>query len=226
MRVGILFSSGKDSTFTLHRCRAEPERWEVVCLLTLLPANPDSHMFQRPARELVEAQAESLGLPVLFKETPGEKERELEELRLLLEEAKERYGIEGIASGALASDYQYTRINRLCGELGLHSYAPLWQQEQLIHMRQMVEAGFDIRMTRVAAMGLDESWLGRPLTAEDLDRLERLREEVGLHPAGEGGEFETIVLDGPGFAHPIRIAFTKEMESDERGELRITKIGE
>ncbi len=221
MRLAILFSSGKDSTYTLHTLK---EEHEIVCLLCLIPANPDSFMFQQSKRELVEAQAASLGLPVMFRETAGKKEEELADLEALLKKAKADYKIEGIGSGALASTYQFERIGALCKQLGLESLAPLWQQDQHVHFEAMVKEGFDIRMTRIAAMGLDESWLGRKLAMEDLETLKQLRDKLGFHPAGEGGEFETIVLDGPGFAHPIHIDFEKKMESKERGELLITDI--
>ncbi len=216
-RIGVLFSSGKDSTNTLWYYLEEG--WEVACLLCLLPSNPDSYMFQNPHRNLVERQAASLGLPVLFQETAGEKERELDDLRLLLERAKEEFSIGGVAVGALASDYQHERITRICDEVCLKTYAPLWHKDQALLLSEMIGAGFDIRMTRIASDGLTGDWLGKRLTPEDLNRLRSLSTKNGLHPGGEGGEFETIVLDGPIFSAPTPITFEKEMESEHRGEL-------
>ena len=86
-------------------------------------------------------------------------------------------------------------------------------------MREIIAAGYDIRMTRIAAEGLDKSWLGRKLTLKDCSTLEELQKKIGLHPAGEGGEFETIVLDAPLFKSPIDINFSISMESENRGEL-------
>jgi len=222
MRLGILYSSGKDSTFTLHYYRNQA--WDVACLLCLLPKNPDSLMFQNPLKELVRAQAASLNIPVIFKETEGKERQELEDLTLILQEAKKAYHIDGIGVGALASDYQHVRVNHACEALGLKTYAPLWHKEQLRLLQEMVSADFDIRMTRVAAMGLGKEWLGKRLTLPDLEKLHALEKSIGFHPAGEGGEFETIVLDGPGFTKPITIAYETRMESDERGELVIKKV--
>lgn len=222
MRLGILFSSGKDSTNVLWYYLEQG--WSVRCLLSLLPKNPDSWMFQNPSRELIEKQSSSLGLPVLFEVTEGEKEAELSDLKKLLIRAKQKFGIEGVAVGALASDYQHERVTRICDQLGLKTFAPLWHKDQESLLREMIDAGFDIRMTRVAAEGLSEEWLGKKLSALDVYRLCKLHEKMGFQTAGEGGEFETIVLDGPIFNKAIEIEFQTTMESYNRGELQITRI--
>jgi asparagine synthase (glutamine-hydrolysing) len=222
MRVAVLYSSGKDSTVTLWCCKREG--YDVACLLSLLPENPDSYMFQKPKEELLKKQAESLGIPILFQHTQGEKEIELDDLKAFLERAKQEYGVECIASGALASDYQYDRINKLCADLSLKTYAPLWHKDQEEHMRETIDLGFDVRLTRIAADGLDKSWLGRKLTQEDVDKLVMINKGLGINIAGEGGEFESIVLDGPLFTRPIRIEYAIVEEGEHRAELRITSV--
>jgi diphthine-ammonia ligase len=217
MRIGVLFSSGKDSTATLWYY--EEQGWDVACLLSLLPENPDSYMFQNPSSELLKKQATSLQIPLLTQYTKGEPEAELADLKELLARAKQEYEITGVAVGALASDYQQERVNRICHDLSLKTYAPLWHKNQEQLMRQLIDAGFDIRMTRIAADGLTKEWLGIKLTQDDVDKLVALNKKFGLSIAGEGGEFETIVLDGPIFAQPIAIQFDLEMESAHRGEL-------
>jgi len=219
MRIGVMFSSGKDSTNTLWYYLEQG--WDVRCLLSLLPENPDSYMFQSPDKNLVKKQAISLGFPLILQTTKGEEEKELEDLKSLFLKAKEQYDIQGVVVGALASDYQHERVTRICHDVGLKTYSPLWHKNQSALMREMISSGFDIRMTRVAAEGLDSSWLGKQLTLDDMDRLDDLHKRVGLHPGGEGGEFETIVLDGPIFTAPIEISFEKVMESEFRGELQL-----
>lgn len=221
MRIGILFSGGKDSTAVLWKAK---DRYEVACLMSMLPDNPDSYMFQKPLQELLELQAESLDLPLLTQHTAGEKEAELDELRLLLQRAKDEHGIEVIGVGAIASSYQNDRVKLLCDDLGLQVYAPLWGADPQRHMRDLIDAGFDVRMTRIAADGLDAQWLGRRLTHEDVDRLIALNEKIGLSVGGEGGEFETIVLGGPIFSRHISIESTLTQESAQRAELVITQV--
>ncbi len=218
MRIGILFSSGKDSTTVLWKAK---EHYEVVCLMSILPDNPDSYMFQKPLKELLERQAASLHLPLITQHTAGEKEDELAELILLLRRAKEEHGIEAVGVGAIASSYQNDRVKAICDDLGLEVYAPLWNADPQKHIRELLAAGFDIRMTRIAADGLTAEWLGRRLTPDDVDRLVQLHEKLGLSVAGEGGEFETIVLDGPIFSEPISIEYEVKMESENRGELTL-----
>jgi len=222
MRIGVLFSSGKDSTYTTFHYLEQG--WDIACLLSMIPENQDSYMFQNPAVGLLRKQASSMQIPLLTQTTTGEKEKELDDLKTLLKRAKEEYEIIGVAVGAVASDYQHERVNRICEELGLKTYAPLWHKDQEQLLREMITAGFDIRMTRIASDGLTKEWLGRRLTASDVDRLVALNKKLGINVAGEGGEFETIVLDGPIFAEPITIESEAIMESDNRGELRITDV--
>ncbi len=82
----------------------------------------------------------------------------------------------------------------------------------------MLDAGFEIRIIRVAAYGLDESWLGRTLDADALDELEELNEEYGVHLLGEGGEFETLVTDGPHMDRRIELEYSTEWDGT-RGTL-------
>jgi diphthine-ammonia ligase len=217
MPLAILFSSGKDSTFTLWYYLEQG--WDVACLLSMVPESEDSYMFQNPSVDLLKKQATSLQIPLLLQSTPGEKEQELAELKILLQRAKEEYAIDGVAVGALASDYQQERVNRVCHELGLRTFAPLWHKDQEKLLRELIAAGFDIRMTRIAADGLTKEWLGKRLDEKDVDKLVRFNKSLGINVGGEGGEFETIVLDGPIFAEPIPIAFDVKMESTHRGEL-------
>jgi uncharacterized protein (TIGR00290 family) len=85
----------------------------------------------------------------------------------------------------------------------------------------MLEAGFEIRVLQVAAYGLDESWLGRTLDAAAFAELARLNEEYGVHLLGEGGEFETFVVDGPHMERRIELEYERVWEGD-RGHVEIT----
>ncbi len=224
MRIGILFSGGKDSINTLWYYREQA--WDIGCLLSLIPANPDSFMFQQPHERLVRAQADALDLPILIEHTPGNEGTELDDLRRLLTRAKKEHDITGVAVGALASEYQHERVTRICAELDLKTFAPLWHKNQQQLLREMIDAGFDIRMTRIAADGLESGWLGKRLTADHIDRLVALNKKIGLHVGGEGGEYETIVLGGPLFTHPVKIKYDINEESTHRAELIIVEVGE
>ena len=85
MRLGVLFSGGKDSTLALQYA-AEKEK--VVCLITLISENKESFMFHTPNIDISNMQAEALGLPQIRQITKGEKEKELEDLEAAIIQAK------------------------------------------------------------------------------------------------------------------------------------------
>jgi diphthine-ammonia ligase len=102
-----------------------------------------------------------MGVPQLTQETPGVKEEELADLTAALRRAKEAYRLEGVCTGALASVYQKSRIERICGKLDLKCLAPLWGMNPERHLRRLVKDRFIVLVISVSALGLDQSWLGR-----------------------------------------------------------------
>jgi diphthine-ammonia ligase len=232
IKLGCLFSSGKDSAYALWLMRKAG--YPVECLITIKSRNPESYMFHTPAVELVELQAEAIGLPLVTKETEGEKEKELEDLRAAFREAKVRYGIEGVITGALWSAYQKERIERIAMEENLTVFSPLWHINQETELRLIV-SNFEVIFTGIGAYGLDRSWLGRKITPEDVDRLVELNTKIvkcadrsvrrfgGLNIAGEGGEFESLVLDGPPFKKRLVIVESEILEEDENTARLVVK---
>ena len=201
VRLVALISSGKDSVLALHTMMRQ--NYPVVCLATLKSTNPDSFMFHTPNVDLVKLQAESMGIPLIIQNTVGKKEEELEDLKKVLEEAKKKYGAEGVVTGALFSQYQRDRIERVADALGLKIFAPLWHMDQELEMRRVLQQKYEIMLSSIAAQGLDVSWLGRPLTDEDVNTLVGFNRKFGFNIAGEGGEFESLVLDAPCFKKKI-----------------------
>jgi len=218
LRVGVLFSGGKDSTFAAY---VASKTDTLVCLLTLEPKREDSYMFHFPNLRWTALQAESMGLPQLVAKTEGVKEEELEDMRQVLLRAKEQYFIEGVYTGALASVYQKSRVERVCAEIGLQSISPLWGMDPRSHLLNIIHEGFSVIMTGVAALGLDETWLGRRLDEEMVDQLMELQRKYGLHAALEGGEGETFVTDCPLFDKRIDVISTKTHWNGVSGDLEI-----
>lgn len=201
MRIGVLFSGGKDSCFTTHYYQIQG--WDVACLLSMRSENPDSFMFHTPNIGMVGLQAQALDIPLLQAPTQGEKEAELEDLRALLEGAKREFALDGAAVGALWSDYQQERVNRVCAAVGLKTFAPLWHKDQPRLLREILGLGFEVRLSAIAAEGLKHDWLGRRFDSDFLTVLEQLHETIGFHVGGEGGEYESLVLDGPNFRQRV-----------------------
>lgn len=202
MRLGVLFSGGKDSTLALHKAS---EKEEVVCLITLVSENKESFMFHTPNIDITALQAEVMGLPLVQKVTEGKPETELKDLEEAIAQAIRDFKIEGVVTGAVESVYQSERIQRVCNRLGIACVNPLWKKNQKALMEEIVAKGFKVIISGVFAYPLDESWLGKEIDKELIERLVQLGKEFGLSVSGEGGEIETTVLDAPLFKKKIKI---------------------
>ena len=217
MRVAILSSGGKDSSaaWWWAMCRG----WEVTHLVTMIVEGKDSMMFQIPGTEIVGHQAKLSGTTWLPIKTQGIEELEVDEL----EQSLSNLAIDGLVCGALRSDYQKSRIERMCHRLDIISYTPLWHQSSLGHITGLVEHGFGVVITSVACDGLDESWLGETLTKQSLSKLIELSKKFRFNVDGEGGEYETLVVYGPHFSGLIKIEGEKQWLG-RRGHYKINKI--
>lgn len=222
MKLACLFSGGKDSTYALFK--ALQEGHEIVSLVTMKSKRSDSYMFHLPNIELTEYSAEALDLPLLFSETSGEKEKELIELEEVLRDLNEREGIEGVVSGAVASKYQKERVDKICEKLNLKSIAPLWEKDEEELMQELLKEKFEVMVVGVAAAGLDENWLGRVLDETALKELAHLKGKYGVSSVGEGGEFESLVLDCPLFKKKLEVVKAEKKWNGIRGEYNISEI--
>ena len=202
MRLGVLFSGGKDSTLALHEVA---EKEEIVCLITLESQNKESFMFHTPNIHISLLQAEAFGLPLVRRTTAGIPEEELVDLESAIIQAIQDYGIEGVVTGAVESVYQSKRIQSICDRLHILCLNPLWKREQKSLLEKLVANGFRVIISGVFAYPLDESWLGKEIDSEIIARLSLLRAKYGLSISGEGGEIETTVLDAPLFKKRIEI---------------------
>lgn len=207
MKLGVLFSSGKDSCYSALIMKRQD--YDISCLITMKSNNPDSFMFHTPNVNLAKMQAEAMEIPIIEFETPGEKDSELNDLKKAMELAIKEHGIHGIVTGALYSNYQRERIEKIADELGLKVFSPLWHIDQETLMRNLLKEKFKFILSSVAAEGLDKTWLGREVTSRDIDKLVELNKKIGLNIAFEGGEAESFVYDCPLFKKKIEIIDSK-----------------
>jgi len=207
MKLGILFSGGKDSTFAAYL--AKKHGHELACLISLNSKNPDSYMFHTPSISCVEIQARAMNIPIVVKYTAGEKELELDDLEDAIKDAIEQHEIEGIVTGAVESVYQATRIQKICNKLNIECFNPLWQKEQVELLNDLISNKFKVILTGVFAYPLDEAWLGKEIDEQFIKDVIKVRDEFKINPAGEGGEYETFVLDCPLYESEIIIVDKK-----------------
>jgi ABC transporter with metal-binding/Fe-S-binding domain ATP-binding protein len=199
MKVVGLFSGGKDSTFAARK--AQEAGNELKYLVTIKSENPDSYMFHTVNLDLTDLQAQVWGIPHIELETKGEKEKELMDLK----EGLSNLEVEGLVSGAIASNYQRERLDRICTELGLIHISPLWGMDRELLIREMLDNGMKIIFSAVSAYGLDVNWLGEFLNEETLGNLVKLNRKIGLDICGEGGEYESLVVDAPWFNEKLEV---------------------
>jgi len=180
--------------------------------------NKHSYMFHTPNIHLVKLQAQCLNLPLIFNQTAGEKEVELEDLKHALKQAKEQWNINGVITGAVASNYQEERINRICHELELKTYSPLWHKDQEQLVKEMIDSNFTIIIQAIAGDGLTKDFLGKQIDHDMFSTLKQLKKTHGIHVAGEGGEYESLITDCPLFTKKITITKAhSEMDSEHSG---------
>lgn len=216
MKLGALISGGKDSSIAIYK--ALQEGHEVTDLITIIPANEDSYMFHSANIHLTELISEACGIPLTLQPSTGEKEKELEDLK----KAISSVNVDGVAVGAIESEYQATRVRRICDELGITMYAPLWHREPERLLREMITL-MDIRMIKVAAEGMDETWLGRGFDELIIEDLKTLRMKYGVHIAGEGGEYESLVLDAPFYKKRIYLLETRNLWMGDYGIMKVVR---
>jgi|SRR3989344_5638575 len=208
MKVGVLFSGGKDSTYAAYL--AKKEDYEITCLISLISKNKNSYMFHTPSIEKVEKQGEVMHIPVLLIKTKGEKEKELKDLEKAMVVAKKRYKIEGIVTGAVESIYQASRIQKICNKLHLECFNPLWQKNQFELLNDLIKNKFEVIITGVFAYPLDKKWLGRKIDENFIKDIERLHKKYKINSAGEGGEYESFVLNCPIFKKGLKVKNYKD----------------
>jgi len=220
MISAILFSGGKDSIMAYYEAIANKDK--IAYLLSIESENNESYMFHIPNIHLIGLIAKSIGIPFVKAKTKGIKEEEVNDLRNNLYYLKEN-GVKAIYNGTLYSLYQKSRIDKICRELDLRSISPLWHVNEEEYMQKIVDLGFEIIITGVFAYGLDESWLGRKIDNEVINDLIDINKKYGLNVAFEGGEAETLVIDGPIFKKRIKIEEAEKNWNIDNGIYNIKK---
>lgn len=216
MRLASLYSGGKDSTFSLYLM--EQSGHDIPYLVNVVPEDAASWIFHTPNLSMVPLMAESMGKELVTASSSGTEEGDMEGLRTALD----GLDVEGVVSGAIWSDYQWDRMNIVCGDLGLKLMAPLWRKDQDMLMDQFLDSGIRSMIVGCYAEGLGEEWLGRVIDRQAVDELKAIRARTGISIMGEGGEYESLTIDSPMHSRPLEVVSSEKDWSRQGGTMRIT----
>jgi len=218
MEVACLFSGGKDSTFAAYYAK---KNYKLKYLVTAKPKE-GSYMFHYPNIGLTKIQAKLIGVEHIFYESCSKKEKEVEELKEVISKLK----IDSIVVGSILSEYQRSRILKIAKELNLKLISPIWKIDEMEYLKKLIYLGFKIIITGVSAAGFTEEWLGREIDKKCLKDFKELNRKYKISIVGEGGEYESFVLDCPIFNKRIEILdFVKHMDAKINcGWLEIKKV--
>ena len=212
--IGVLFSGGKDSSYVAYKIAKDP-RFRLSCLITVIPSDPDSFLLHHVNAHWTSLQAKSMEVGHIIAQSSRNDEKEV--LLNALEKAKKEFKINGIATGGILSRYQYKEFRELVSKVGLRYVSPIWLVNQENYLLQLYKEGFKIMMVKVAALGLDERWLGRILDLKAINELIELSKKYQFNPSLEGGEGETFVLDMPLFKKEIKVLKGERIWMGDRG---------
>ncbi|MGY5148008.1 MAG: diphthine--ammonia ligase [Candidatus Nitrosopumilus sp. bin_7KS] len=224
MKLASLFSGGKDSTYAIYL--AQKQGHEVKCLLSVFPKSDESHLLHHPNMKWTKLQSEVMDIPQLtIASNSDETDNELILIENLLQNAKDRFQIEGLVHGGIQSKFQKDKFENICLKLNLKVIAPLWDADPEKYMNELIDLEFDFIMTTVSSDGLDDSWLGKIISKSDIASLKHLSEKFGFNLNFEGGEAETFVINCPLFTNSIKINQSEKIWDGYRGRFEIVDAG-
>ena len=218
MRLAALFSGGKDSTYAIYLM--EQQGHSVSTLVSVLPSDPHSMVFHTPNLHLLPKMAEAMGRSMVTARSDGTEDGDQEAMARALGLIR----VDGVVTGAIASNYQWDRINWVCERLGLRVFSPLWRKEQGALMSDLISSGVRAVVVAVMAEGLGPEWLGRPLDEGALNDLLELRRTQGVNPSGEGGEYESLVVDSPLHSKRLELVEVERSVSRDQARLMVRKL--
>lgn len=209
MSWAALTSGGKDSILAMQK--ALDSGIEISHMVTVVPKNKESYMFHSANLNAVPVMAERAGVEYVEIESDGVKEKEIDDMK----EGLKSLDIDGVTVGAIESEYQRSRVDAVCKSLGIQMFAPLWKMNPLNVLKE-VASRMDARIVVCAADGLGENVLGKKIDDALISELLKVNAKRRIHIAGEGGEYESLVINAPCFSSPLNFS---EMKFEYEGLL-------
>jgi len=197
LKVIVSWSGGKDSCLSLYR--ALNSGLEPVCLLNIATRAGEGFRVHGLDPKIIVDQAKALELPIVQRTASWESYEQV--FKEAVEEIKCMLGAEGVVFGDIFLEEHRRWTIRVCEELGVKAFSPLYGEDEEKLMMEFLDAGFKAMIVCVKLDKLPEELLGRILDREVIKALEN----AGVDPCGEYGEYHTLVLDGPIFKKRIEV---------------------
>jgi len=195
---------------------------DVKCLVTIFPKSSDSHLLHFSTIESTELQSRTLEIPQIISTLDSDElKEEMNALEMLLEKAKQDFQIEGLVHGGISSEFQKKCFEKICEKIDLKIISPLWKINAKEYLNDLIDSKFKFILTSVSSGGLDETWLGKIISADDISQLDKLSNKYGFNLNFEGGEAETFVIDCPLYSYPIKIKKSKTVWDGYIGRFEI-----
>ncbi|MCK4847419.1 MAG: diphthine--ammonia ligase [Candidatus Heimdallarchaeota archaeon] len=217
MRVSCLISGGKDSIYALW-CALH--QYEVISIINFESDKSESLLFHIPNSKYVSLIAEMFSLPLISVKIKSDNLKE--EIEQLVD-AIRKSGTEAIITGGIRSEFQRYHFNRAAILANVKCFNPLWRLSPELIIQDLINNRFEIILISVSSMGLNQEFLGKKLTPRLINKIRDISHGSDLAIIGEGGEYESFVLNAPFF--PSRIVIQESQihwnEFREEGSLEI-----
>ena len=222
-KLAALFSGGKDSTFSIYK--SQQEGHEIKCLISILPKTDESLIFHYPNIKLTTYLSKALEIPLISRESSStEKNFEICNLELIVKQAIEEYGINGLVHGGIRSEFQRRIFQNCCDKFNLELYSPIWKIDSYLYLKSLLEQDFKIMIIGISSMGLEKKWLGVILDTTNLLELNHLSIKNSFDLSFEGGEAETLVIDSPIHKKKLKILNSQTTWDGQRGIFEILDV--
>ncbi|MBI2143080.1 diphthine--ammonia ligase [Candidatus Woesearchaeota archaeon] len=227
MNVAVMYSGGKDSNYAVQH--ALENGWKIKYLLSVKPTRTDCYLFHFATVEHTPLQAEALGLKHYLLScdvADAKKEAAIVEKFVATKQKTKSEKVDAVILGG--TGLQATQIRSIQEALmpyGVEVFAAHSGEDHEAVFREMLEEGFEIVVTQVAAEGAPK-WLGKTITKENFEELKKDSERYGFHLGFEGGNMDTFVVDAPSFKKSIVIGEAERvMEGAYSGHVVIKRLG-
>ena len=220
LRVFTSWSGGKDCCLALYR--AMKNGLEVRYLANTITEDGQRSCSHGISSAVIKAQSQALGIPIVQRRTTNDN---YESVFVDMLRGLKRDGIEGCVFGDIDYDPHREWDEKVCRQAGIKPYLPLWQEDQKALMQEFIDAGFESIIITVKGEFFGEEMLGKKVDKDFVAHLEELDKTSDITPAGEAGEYHTLVIDGPIFKKRIEILESDTIERKGYWFLQVHQTG-